>query len=477
MAVASARPPLAGGRPRPAGVRDLLPWAAGSAGLGALSVSSPILAAGVGVTVGLAVLPLTALFAALALATAGEGFSMQVAGLTFRPDMLVATVFAVRAVTVTPRVRAGTAEAALLAFMVLQFVTSALHAVDPSASYRSAAMLGFGAVAFFGVRAAFATRERLFVALRVFLAVAFAAAVAGIAMLAASYVVGSTFGVTRLETLGGFRAITGFAYEHDVFGSSCAALAIVFLALWREENPLLSRSAAAVAFWVCTAATLLSLARGAWLGLAAGLLVSWLAAGRRARPLTGLVLTSAVAIALVGAGALAFSSPSVTQVGTGTASAVSSQAEQALNLGSSTGAQRLVEWKTSLEEVRSSLWFGLGTNSYGQRHFDKTLFGPKPAFVGNWFVRTLYDSGLVGLVLFVAFALPIVWPDARLRQAVGDLAPIARALTFGCTVLAVSYLATDALLLVWPWVLLGLARAARVMSAEQEEQARGSRSA
>jgi hypothetical protein len=57
--------------------------------------------------------------------------------------------------------------------------------------------------------------------------------------------------------------------------------------------------------------------------------------------------------------------------------------------------------------------------------------------------------------------------------AAGDLAPIARALTFGCTVLVVSYLATDALLLVWPWLLLGLTRAARVMSAEQE---RGGRS-
>ena len=468
MAVASAGPALAGASGGTVRVRELLPWAVGSASLGALSVGSPVPAAGAGITIGLVVLPLMALFAVLTLATAGEGFSMQVAGLTFRPDMLVATVFAVRALTVTPRVRAGAAEAALVAFMALQVVTSALHAVDPMESFRSAAMLGFGALAFFGIRAAFATRERLLAALRIFLVVALAAAAAGIAMLAASYVIGSTFGVTRLETLGGFPAITGFAYEHDMFGSSCAALAIVFLALWREANPLLSRSASAVSFWLCAAATLLSLARGAWLGLAAGLLVSWIAVGRRARPMTGLVLTSAVVIALIGAGALAFSSRSVAEVGSGTASAVSSQARQALNLGSSTGARRLVEWRTSLSEVRSSPWFGLGTDSYGQRHFDETLFGPRPAFVGNWFVRILYDSGIVGLFLFLAFAVPIVWPDARLRLAAGDLAPIARALTFGCTVLAVSYLATDALLLVWPWVLLGLTRAARVMSAEQE---------
>jgi len=466
--VASAGPLRAGAGPNGATTRELLPWVAGSAGLGILSVESPLLAAGVGVTAALAVLPLMALFAVLVLATAGEGFSMQVAGMTFRPDMLVATVFAVRALTATPRVRSGAVEAALVAFMALQVVTSGLHSVDPAASIRSAAMLGFGVLAFFGVRAALATRDRLLTAVRIALVVALAAAAAGIALLAASYVIGSTFGVTRLETLSGFPAITGFAYEHDVFGSSCAAVAIVFLALWREANPLLSRQAAAVSFWICAGATLLSLARGAWLGLAAGLLVSWLAGGRRAQPMTGLVLTSAVVIALIGAGALAFSSQSVTDVGAGTASAVSTQAQQALNLRSSTGARRLVEWKTSLAEVRSSLWFGLGTNSYGQRHFERTISGPKPAFVGNWFVRILYDSGIVGLFLFLAFAVPIVWPDARLRNAKGDLAPIARALTFGCTVLAVSYLATDALLLVWPWVLLGLTRAARVLSAEQE---------
>lgn len=473
MAVASAGPSLAGAPARAARVRELLPWAAGSAGLGALSVGSPVLAAGVGLTIGLAVLPLMALFAVLTLAAFGEGFSMQVADLTFRPDMLVATVFAMRALTVTPRANAGAPEAALVSFMALQVVTSALHAVDPMVSFRSAAMLGFGVLAFFGIRAALATRERLIAALRIFLAIALASAAAGIAMLAASYAIGSTLGVTRLETLGGFPAITGFAYEHDVFGSSCAALAIVFLALWREENPLMSHPAAAASFWMCTAATLLSLSRGAWLGFAAGLLVAWLATGRRARPMTGLVLTSAMVVALVGAGSLAVTSESATQVGAGTATAVSSQAQQALNLSSSTGARRLVEWQMSLGEVRSSPWFGLGTNSYGQRHFDKTLFGPKPAFVGNWFVRILYDSGIVGLLLFFAFGVPIVWPDARLRVAAGDLAPIARALTFGCTVLAVSYLATDALLLVWPWLLLGLTRAARVMSAEQE---RGGRS-
>ena len=78
---------------------DVLPWAAGSALLGALSVESPLLAAGVGIATALAFLPWMLLFAGLAIASTVQGFSVQVAGYTVRPDMLFVPVFAFRAFT------------------------------------------------------------------------------------------------------------------------------------------------------------------------------------------------------------------------------------------------------------------------------------------------------------------------------------------------------------------------------------------
>jgi hypothetical protein len=156
----------------------------------------------------------------------------------------------------------------------------------------------------------------------------------------------------------------------------------------------------------------------------------------------------------------------VSGVGTTTAATIGTQASQALDFANSTGALRLVEWKEALHEVRGSWLLGLGTNSWGQRHFEITQFGPIPAFLGNWAIRTLYDSGIAGLALLCWFFLIVVWPSRSLRAVTGDAAVLARALAFGSIVLLVAYLATDALLLVWPWILFGLVRAARRLAVD-----------
>lgn len=450
---------------------QLVPWAAGSVGLGVLAIEAPLAATGVGLATGLALLPWMALFGALVVAATVQGFSWQVAGFTVRPDMVVAAVFALRAFTLKGRGNMERLEWLLIAFMAVQVVTSLLHAPDVSESLRTIGLLGFGVLAYLATVVALSSRERLLVAARVFLAVAAAGAAVGIALLASSWALGTSFGVTRLETLAGFPAANGLSYEHDLFGSTCAAATIAFLVLSRERNPLFSPGASALGFWVCLGGTVLSLARGAWVGFAVAFIATWLVSLRGSRGLARLIVFATL-IACVGI-LVALSWGSSGDVGSSTASAVTAQASSSLNLSASaTGARRLVEWRTSLHEVRTSLLLGLGTNSYGQRHFDETLNGPKPAFVGNWFVRTLYDSGLVGLLLLFAFAGPIVWPDARVRHANGELAGVVRALVLACVVLVVSYLATDSLLLVWPWVLLGLTRAARVMSAEEERSGR-----
>lgn len=448
---------------------DLLPWAVGSAGLGALAVESPLLAAGVGVTAALAFLPWILLFALFVVGVTVQGFSVEVAGFTLRPEMLVATVFALRAFTMRERASLERVEWTLIAFMAVQCLASILNAADVGESFHSIALLGFGVLAYLSTYVVLSDRTRLLEAVRIFLFVVASAAAVGIGLLVAHYAVGSIFGVTKIETLAGFPAVTGLAYEHDLFGSTCAAAAIAFLVLWREGNPVVLPGAAALGFWITSAGTLLSLARGAWLGFAVGFVAVLLVSRRISRGVLQLLIAGALIAALGGAVLVSFSSPDVAGVGTSAAGAVSTQASRSLSLSSTaTGSHRLDEWRMSLEEVRQAPILGLGTNSYGQRHFDQTLSGPKPAFVGNWFVRTLYDSGLVGLLLFLFFAGPIVWPGWSVRHGRGELAPVARALVLGCVVLAASYLATDSLFLVWPWVLLGLARAARVLSDAEE---------
>ena len=107
----------------------------------------------------------------------------------------------------------------------------------------------------------------------------------------------------------------------------------------------------------------------------------------------------------------------------------------------------------------------MGTDSFGQRHIDYRLNPPAPAYLGNLYFRTLYETGIVGVMLLVLFVVAIVWPAPALSRNRSDLAPVARSLAFGFLAMAVAYAATDGLLLAWPWVFIGVARAAGHLAA------------
>ncbi len=71
-----------------------------------------------------------------------------------------------------------------------------------------------------------------------------------------------------------------------------------------------------------------------------------------------------------------------------------------LDFESVTGQSRRESWSTGWEDVTTSGSYltGLGTNSYGQRHYSPTLPG-EPDYLGNLPLVVLYDSGVVGVVL------------------------------------------------------------------------------
>lgn len=444
-------------------------WATGAAGLGALSVESPLLAAVGATTAILAALPLWSLFAVLALATLVQRWSITVAGLTVLPSELVVTVFALRAFALRKRSPLGKAEWILAAFLGLQVITSWLNAPDVHHSLLAAGLLGFGALAYVATVVAVSDRDRLRVASRWFLGFVAVAAASGIALLAAHYVSSFAWGITRVDTLRGFPAIQGFAHEHNVFGSTCAAGALAFIVLWRERIPLFSARISSACAWILLAGLLLSLSRGAWVGFGAGLAAYSLAKPRTGRSLLAFGVSSCVVALMLAATATAVGpSARIAYTGGQTAVTIGSQASAALSFSTSTGARRLVEWKGALHEVQSSPLVGLGTNSWGDRHLEQTRFGSIPAFLGNWLIRTLYDSGVIGLGLLLWFLSWIAWPGSQVRRARGESAGVARAFVFASVALLVAYLATDALLLIWPWLLFGLARSARrLASADQ----------
>lgn len=424
--------------------------------VGGAAVRAPALAAGV-VAVGLlCTIPVRWLFAVLVVAASAQVASYPVGGITVRADEVVVLIFALRALCRRDRTEVGWPSWFAIAFVGFLAITSLLHALDARASLMSTGLLGVGVVAFVATATAAPTRNERTRWLQIWLVVAVASATIGIVAVASSLAFGTSFGVTRLADLGGFPAATGLAFEHNLFGSSCAIAAVVLLGAWRAGVHWGSSRLLLSGFWVTTMATVVSATRGAWIACVIGVVVVFLLLPRPARGRafarilvqgTGVVLVVlAAAVALDGA----------QRLGDVAVEALRTQGQRAFELQMGTGGQRTREWGIALTEVQASPVFGFGTNSYGQHHVERTLRGNIPSYIGNWAVRTLYDAGVIGLAVLAMFLAGIVWPSHWLRHASGEQALVAGALVAGGIVLVFAYLAADGFLLVWPWVFLGM---------------------
>lgn len=471
------------GRRTPAAL--FIPAAAGSVGAGVLAAESPVLGVGIGGLTILSLLPWAALFALLVAASVGNKWGADVSGVTIRAAQAVLIPFAVRTYLVTRpelRPRWKTPEYLVVAFVFIQVLTSYFNADNFKESFLSAAILGLGATTYLSVYTSVCTRRRLRLAARVALAAAAIGAGIGLLALLAHLAAGTSFGIDfRYHAqAGGAPAVNGLAYEHDIFGSTCAFAALAFFVLLRERSRLFSRRWTGIFFALSFVGMLVSLARGAWLGFGAVFVLYFLVRRRRVRVRARMVRMALVLLllALVGAGLFYVANTPDTASGEQNPifTSVTVQGQNLLNLSSGTGAGRIRKYREAVAEaLKESPAVGLGTNSFGQRHFHpskQTAPYLAPAYLESLYVRTFYDSGVIGLLLLVAFFLTALWPDRWLSTARTDLAVLARALLFGWAALAVAYAVTDSMLLVWPWIMLGLIRAAKAIAAREERAER-----
>lgn len=442
----------------------LLPAAWGTAGIGALSAQAPALGMGVGGVGLLTLMPWDLLFLLMSAAAIFSKFRLDVAGMSIQLAHIALIPLAIRVFLLDrerPR-RWRLPELALIAFVSLQVVTSYLNAENRTQSLLAAGLLLFGVLGYLCAFGSVVTRRRLIFAGRAVLIAAMASAVVAEAAIAAHYLLGTGFGVVAGEKFAGIPVPFGLTKEHNILGSMSASAAIGFLILSREANPLFSRRFCNIGFWVCLAAMVASLTRSAWIGFGLVLLVT-LVWRRRRQSHGGRVAQSSLAflaVVVVATGIFALQA-SDSPVGT----AVVERGTELLNFESGSGEARLEEWTLAGRDIRGSLLIGLGTNSYGQRHIAprKSVDVPleeRGAYLGNLYLRTLYDSGVLGLLLLLIALGTILWPGRLLRTSSGDLAPVAWAFVFMYVTLALAYVGTDASFQVWPWIVLALARAA-----------------
>ncbi len=391
----------------------LVPVAAGSLGLGYVAGALPVAAAGAGAAV-LSFVPWMGLFAALAVtAMIQSHFLAPVSGVTVggflvRPDELILVPFLARAYLFTRpdlRNRWGEPEWLLLGFVVLQPIATVLNAPKPTQSLPGIGLIALGAAAYYAVYASVCSARRLIFGTRALVFLIFANAAYGLLASASYVLVHTTFGISVRSDFG--PGVYGLSFEHDIFASTCSAGAVVFYALWRERNPIVSSRFSALAFWVCFAAMMLGLSRGAWLAFGLSFAVlTILVPPHRVRREGGLRRAGVVLLLLTVIGLFTtylFASTSTS--GYTPIAGISAKAAELVNVTSGTGRARVGELHTALSDLHISPLIGLGTSTYNERHPLKS----RNNYIGDLWLRALYDSGIIGLLLFLGFVGLVLW--------------------------------------------------------------------
>ncbi len=466
----------------------LLPGLAAGVGGGLLAGVQPLLAGGLAVSVILVLLPwnmLFALFSFLSITqsakTGGGGFSLNgivVGGLTFRPAMAAVVPFAIRAYLVTNpalRNRWKLPEFMLLGYWVLLIASTFSYSPQLNKSLPTIGLIAFGLIAFYAVFAATASPERLRVATKIFVIVVLLNAMYGIFATVAHFALHTHFGISTNSDFG--PGVFGLSYEHDIFASTCGAGAVMFFAFWREPNRLMSSRLAWFGFFVCSIAMLLGLARAAWIGYTVAMFGMVFLTRRAVRaPVRfgriGVVLLGGVVVVVLASYVFISATSGSAAQNNSVLGGIKGKFEELFNVQTGTGRGRTSEFKTAVADLSESPLIGLGANTYGMHH---PIAKGKNNYIGDLWVRALYESGAFGLILLLGAVVLIVWPNRVVRSSNGPTATIARALTFGFVVLVIAYAGTDDTLYMWPWILLGLVRASRVLAEREYRAARAAR--
>jgi O-antigen ligase len=341
----------------------------------------------------------------------------------------------------------------ILGWLAVNLVATLANAPDPSESQRHTLRLFLVALNFFLVVNLLQKPQQWRRAYRWFLGLGVAEAAFGLLALAA-YPSGVNLGVQVMPNLP-YPVPYGSFEEGNLFGSHSGAwlLALLFLYLGGRPEPRrarVRRVVLAIGIGILSLAVLLSLSRGAWLGFLAGLLLVYIYYGRsrvgQMRRLTHVLIAGPV-VAAVLILALLFLPDAVPLIGRVRSFARLDQ--------DATFQGRLEDISRALHDWSEHPLLGWGPGTYVQLH---GIVRGSPAWLSNIILRTLQETGVVGLLFFGGYVVTVLVGAVRTsRVAVGpDDRAMLLGLAVGCCALLVSYQATDGTWLAAPWVHTGL---------------------
>jgi O-antigen ligase len=406
----------------------------------------------------------------LAIAAAMPQFKVNVSELHLRLEH-VATAVAILAITVQvlrghmalkPRLRSF--DYWVAAYVAANFFSSAMTSPQPVMTLRWATLNALVVTPYFLVRVLVRNDRHVWLALRGLLCVGAGEAVYGTLASLSNHILGTTWGV-ELGQYGAIPGTYGTQFEANLFGSYTGCAAVMFLALFLlSKEP--RRFWYALGLTLCLVAAFFSLARAVLLGLPIPILgLLWISFKKGQFQLRRL-LPVAIGVCLV----LLLLSPFLIEYVTARFSTIDvSYASTDITV-----AGRLIQMAAAVEDVKAHPIFGTGTSSF-QLLFKLADLGIYVKYEDNdigWIsnspLRILHDTGIVGLATFLAFLGTLATTTNRaLRTASPSTKLSIVALVAGLFLYAITFQVTEATLLSFTWVHLGLLAAAATVATDR----------
>jgi O-antigen ligase len=386
-------------------------------------------------------------------------FFVEVFGWKARPEhfaaAIICVVLGVRVLRHKSVVKFDKLDYWILAYVAINYVSSAFESSAPSTTLRWALQNNLGVVPYFLVRFLVRDVGTLEKAFRMLLGIGIAECVYGILCYLSLHAFGTTGGMEIGQYFGDVAAPFGSMYEPNLFGAYAGCCAVMFLALYMLEGQ--NRTSSLVCFLIASLATVLSFSRAALLALVvASGWVLWKArsggsGGRRA--LWTIVLGAALIMFVA-------------------ASTFGDVLRERFNnlfyqgLTEETTITRFIVIEEALREIPNHPILGSGTASFNLS-FDWARYVPEwgsdKTWIGNTPLRILHDTGLLGLTAILGFFVSI-WRKIRpaLRGGISQV-PALVALSAGTLLYCISFQSTDGSVLAFTWVHLGFLASAALL--------------
>jgi hypothetical protein len=414
-----------------------------------------------GVTVVLLTLlrwPYGALFVVIGM-SAMPRFFVEVFGWKARPEHF-AVAFVSMAVCVCllrheQKMRLEKVDYWVLAYVAINYASSAFASTVPSATLRWALMNNLAVLPYFLIRFLARDLETLRKAFRILLVVGIVESAYGILCYASHHAFGTTTGMGIGQYLVDVAAPYGSLYEPNLFGAYTAFCAVLFLALYVVGEK--HRRGFLICYLVVSLAATLSLSRAAIVALVVvSGWVFWKARQHRTTQRNSLTFLIPVFALILIMG--------VTVVGGVMRERFGDLFNQGLE--EETAVTRYVVIVESLKDIPNRLLLGNGTASL-QLSFEWSRYIPEweseRAWVANVIIRILHDTGLLGLSAFLAFAFSL-WLKVKqaLRQQNSQLSMLI-GLSAGVLLYGITFQFTDGTTLAFCWVHLGFLASAAIL--------------